>query len=222
MKLETEATKTFILFSKPMTCISSAIFGGGIKTNVSTIANITIPKDLEVSVDLMPDYCRKTLSLARQQVKTSVVLLTAVPQTYLGYSKCQKCFVTAGLGNVSPLNPEKVWDEKSNSIVSYLPGTINCIIVLDDSLTPSALIEGYGIAKMTIAEVIKEWCAAKKLPPGVGTTTDCTALLCPKNGPKLRFAGLGTKVGSDISTMAREATVNAISHKYPNWFQNSK
>jgi adenosylcobinamide amidohydrolase len=221
MNIENQPNKTFFSFSKPMCCISSAIFGGGIKNNVRTIANITVPTDLNVPVELMPDYCRKNLRLFGYKPKKSVVLLTAVPQIYLGHSKCHRCFVTAGLGNVRPLIPDdkyrEVWDEKAGKFTHYSPGTINCIICLDDSLCPSALVEGYGIAKMTIAEIVKDWCQQNHKSPCVGTQTDCTALLCPMTGPQLKFASLGTRMGTDISVMVREATINTISHKYPSF-----
>ncbi len=221
MNIETRPDKTFISFSKQMTCISSAIFGGGIKKNILTVANVTIPTDLNVPVALMPDYCRKTISLSGYHPRSSVVLLTAVPQIYLGYSKCHRCLVTAGLSNVRPLIPKgiwkDVWDEKTGKFTPYSPGTINCIICLNDNLSSSALVEGYGIAKMTIAEVVKDWCKQNNKIPCVGTQTDCTALLCPQNGPQLKFASLGTKISADISVMVRDATINAISHKYPNY-----
>jgi adenosylcobinamide amidohydrolase len=165
----------------------------------------------------MPDYCERVLGLQGEDSKKTVALLTSVPQMYLGQSACGKCLVTAGLGNASPLIPETVWDEKKDEMIVYSPGTINCILVLSDSLTQGALVEAYGMAKIAISEVVRFWSLCRGASVCVGTPTDCTALLCPQNGPKIKFAGLGTKVGADVATLVVDAMTNAIRHRYPDF-----
>ncbi len=200
-----------------MTCLSSAIFGGGLKKNVRSIANVTLPKDLNVAVEQMPDYSRTTLEKIGHSGTSGIVLLTTVPQQYLGLSRNGRCLVTAGLGNACSLIPDNIWDEKKERELAYAPGTINCILVLEDSLEDSALVEGYGLAKMTIMEILQKWSIFQRRPACVGTPTDCLALLCPQQGLRLKFAGLGTKVGADIVQMVREATTNALKHRYPDF-----
>lgn len=217
MKLQKKQDETIVSFCEPMTSISSAILGGGIRRNITSVANITISKDLNVPASLMFDYCESVLDLAGVDSKNTVALLTSVPQIYLGQSACGKCLVTAGLGNACPLIPENVWDEKRDEMMVYRPGTINCILVLSDSLSQSALVEAYGMVKVAISEVVRFWSLCRGDYVYVGTPTDCTALFCPQNGPKIKFAGLGTKIGADIVTSVVDAMTNAIRHRYPDF-----
>lgn len=198
-----------------MKSISSAILGGGIKRDVLCIANATIPQDINVSVNLMPRYSSKIVADSGYPTSKSVVLLTSVPQKYIGVSDNGRCVATAGLGNACPLVPEMVWDESTNGLIKYSPGTINCIVVLDECLSSAAVVEGYGIAKLAIAEIISSWSRYVGMPSCVGTPTDCVALLCPKHARINKFAGVGTKIGADIVCMVREALLNSISHRYP-------
>ena len=142
MQITLKENQTFISFSQPMKSIGSAIWGGGLKKDVRIVANTTIPQNLNVPIEKMPSFCQETLLQNGYSAKNGVVLLTAVPQKYLGQSKNKRCFVTAGLGNACPLIPKTIWDEKSNSTKTYTPGTINCILILTDCLSDSALIEG--------------------------------------------------------------------------------
>ena len=217
MQITLKEDQTFISFSQPMKSIGSAIWGGGLKKDVLTVANITIPKNLNVPIEQMPNFCKETLTQNDYLAKNGVVLLTAVPQKYLGQSTNKRCFVTAGLGNVYPLIPKTIWDEKNNKTQIYTPGTINCILILDDCLNDQALVEGYGLAKIALAEIIREWSEYRNQAICVGTPTDCLTLLCPNSGPQLRFAGLGTKIGVNLVQIVREATNNALRHKYPDF-----
>jgi len=215
MKIKKYEDKTLIAFSRPMKCISSAIWGGGMRKDILCVANVTIPQNINIPVRSMPSYSRNIVINNGYSSGQSVVLMTSVPQKYIGISDDFKCIVTAGLGNACSLAPETVWDESINDIVIYSPGTINCIIVLDDCLSSSAMVEGYGIAKLAIAEIISSWSNYVGMSTCVGTPTDCVALLCPKDLRKNRFAGIGTKIGSDIVYSVRGALLNAIAYKYP-------
>jgi adenosylcobinamide amidohydrolase len=70
---------------------------------------------------------------------------------------------------------------------------------------------------VAIAEMVQKWSAHKRIPVCVGTPTDRIAVLCPTNAddrPKLKFAGLGTKIGADLCRMVQAALTEAIQHKY--------
>lgn len=206
--------QTVLRFPEPMVCISSAILGGGIKDNVRTVANATLSQDDYVPIDSMGDFCRDIISSCGFSADEAVVLLTSVPQKFLGQSDDGRCIATVGLGNACPLIPDLVWNEEGNKFQRYIPGTINCVITLNESLSPSALVEGYGVAKMAIAEIIGVWSSYRGINACFGTPTDCTAILSPQNGRQMKFAGLSTKIGSDIVRLTREAVIDAITYKY--------
>lgn len=216
MTIIKDEDKTLVTFSRPMKSISSAILGGGIKRDVLCIANVTIPQDINISVSSMPNYSRKIITKSGYFAKNSVVLLTSVPQKYIGISTNGKCITTAGLGNACPLVPEMVWDEGIDGLVRYSPGTINCIVALYDCLTTAAMVEGYGVIKMAIAEIISSWSSYVGMQSCVGTPTDCVALLCPKHSVRInKFAGIGTKIGADIVYAVRESLLSSINYRYP-------
>ena len=217
MNIENYPEKTIISFPFPMTCISSAPFGGGIRKDVRTIANLTIPRNLKIPADGMPSYCEEVLGYLDCVVDKSIALLTAVPQIYFGQSKSGKCFATVGLGNACKIIPDNVWDEASEKMILYSPGTINCVVELNCNLSSSALVDAHGIAKIAIAEFVRGWSAFMNLPAYVGTPTDCVVLACLQSGPEMKFAGLGTKIGADIVTMVNEAMTEAVLHKYPDF-----
>jgi len=217
MNIENYPEKTIISFPFPMTCISSALLGGGIRKNVSTVINLTIPSNLKIPADSMSNYCEEVLCYLACVPDKSIALLTSVPQIYAGLSKSGECFTTVGLGNACKLIPDLVWDETDDKMVSYSPGTINCVIALNYNLSPSALVDGYGIAKIAIAEFVRSWSLFMGFPDFVGTPTDCVVLACLESGPELKFAGLGTKIAAEIVTMINEAMTQAVLHKYPDF-----
>ena len=212
--------QTILRFPEPMFCISSAILGGGIRKKITTIANVTLSKDDYISIKSMKNFCKRSLTSNGYSSKDAVVLLTSVPQMFMGQSNDYSCVATVGLGNACCLDPEMVWNEEEEQFQRYNPGTINCILVLNNHLSYSAMIEGYGVAKMTIAEVIKAWSSYMGINSCVGTPTDCLAIVSASKGKKLNFAGLSTKIGSDIVVKVREAILDAIAYKYNDFVNN--
>ncbi len=210
-KVETEFETTVIKFSRPMRCISSAIFGGGIRT-IKSIVNYTLQEGECPDISEMKMFCHQILINFGLDPNFGVVLLTTVPQCSGVWSK--DCLVTAGLGNAVPIESEPVWDEEKSEYV-YNPGTINCIHIVSQNLSDQALVEANAMVRMSIAMQMIEWSSVYSNQVCVGTPTDCTAVISPIEGPSLQFAGLATKVGFDLVRNTRLAFKRALAHKYP-------
>ncbi|MEX0918461.1 MAG: adenosylcobinamide amidohydrolase [Candidatus Paceibacterota bacterium] len=211
--IETEAVTGVRLFS-PMLSISNAIFGGGLRP-VSAIINYSLQPGEYPEVEEMPEFCRSLATNLDCDPQTTVVMLTTVPQRYRGRSDDGSCLITAGLGNAVPLLPELEWDEREGAY-AYNPGTINTLIVSREALSSSALVEAYGTAKLGLSEAVRNWSDSyhpeREL---IGTPTDGLTIVCPDVDPKLRFAGLGSRTGSELIRRIREAFNEALSHRYP-------
>lgn len=109
-----------------------------------------------------------------------------------------QCLATVGLGNA-----ERVGHRRGHAAAGY--GTINLVVLIDQGLTQSAMIEAMTIAAQ--ARTLAVLSTRIALPQGLatGTGTDCIALACDPG--QTAFAGLHTELGEAIGRAVHDAVL---------------
>jgi adenosylcobinamide amidohydrolase len=115
-----------------------------------------------------------------------------------------ECFATVGLSNALAVGDPPTYEEHT--------GTINLIVVLNQALSPSALIEAVQIA--TEAKVQGLYAAKVKSTVtdtlATGTGTDCVAVACPPGEPIYQYCGKHTRLGELLGRVVGQAMEEGI------------
>jgi adenosylcobinamide amidohydrolase len=205
---------TVLHLAEDMTCLSPAVYGGGIR-QVRHVINYTLG-DEWITYANMPAACEAIAKRHNCDPRRTTVLLTAAWQSGCRWSADAQTMATAGIGNAASLYATHHIEaaEAADAV-----GTINTVHVLDQTLTENALIEAYGIVKMAIADVLRRTgCTSVDEADGgmvaAGTPTDRSAIVCSQRHAPLHFAGLKTRVGVQLATQTNEALSSALTDKY--------
>jgi adenosylcobinamide amidohydrolase len=197
-----------------MTCLSPAVYGGGIR-QVRHVINYTLG-DEWITYSNMPAACEAIAKRYDCDPRRTTVLLTAAWQSGCRWSSNKRTLATAGMGNAASLYPTETMEaaETADAV-----GTINTVHVIDQTLTENALIEAYGIVKMAIADALRRTgytsvAAADGGAAAAGTPTDRSAIICSQQYAPLHFAGLKTRIASQLATQTYEALTSALADKY--------
>jgi adenosylcobinamide hydrolase len=197
-----------VLVSLPKTCraASSAPLGFGI-LEVNRVLILQVPKDYnsERPEEELRDLINK-LKLGNNTVGLMTAakvrkVLTVTHQTL--ENLLVTVIITAGTSNAlvageTPFNLKK-GEEGGSS------GTINIIAIIDKALTDGALVN----AVITVTEAKSLALRNLGFDAG-GTTTDSVVVVCPTEGEKLKYAGIGTEVGVLLSRAVRDAIVESL------------
>lgn len=140
---------------------------------------------------------------------TGVLMERLVRKTVQHADLTIECFATVGLSNALAVGDLATYEEQL--------GTINCIVAINQSLAPAAMIEAVQI--VTEAKVRALHTAGmKSTVSGVlatGTGTDCVAVACPTVGARYRYCGKHTKLGALIGQGVLSAVAEGIQKTLP-------
>jgi adenosylcobinamide amidohydrolase len=152
------------------------------------------------------------LALAqRLQTPTPVVgLMTGVLMERLAHRVVRRdelfleCFATVGLSNALAVGDPATYEEK--------PGTINLIVVLNQPLTESALVEATTIVTeaKTQALFTARIKSTRSDTLATGTGTDCVAVACPQGVAASRYCGKHTLLGELLGRVVSEAMAEGL------------
>lgn len=196
---------------------------GPFSQSVHAIVNATQGRDEYVEADFAVDYCHDRLAEFGLEPERSVVLMTAVPQTYLQHEIVEfettglrvEVFCTAGMGNAVAPGDQALYDEDLEPI-NQAPGTINIIVVVNRALTDTAMLELIQVATMAKCQALFTLGQESRLSDRIalGTGTDCIALAGLAHAQQvLRFGGLSTKLGEAVSRAVSATVSAAVMHQ---------
>ena len=120
-----------------------------------------------------------------------------------------ECFATVGLSNALAVGDPASYAEQL--------GTINLIVVVNQSFTPAAMIEAVQIvteAKVS-ALVTAEIRSTMSQALATGTGTDCVAIACPVAETAYRYCGKHTKLGELLGRVVSNAVGEGIQKTFP-------
>lgn len=184
---------------------------------------------------LLANFCKKE----RIDAANAVGLLTAASMQSLSMASrtaqgvTVDVLVTAGIGNSRSAGADADWfvvcENENGDEQEMTPGTINTIIIVNAPLTQEAQVEAYAIAieaKCSACVNHGIVCAKDPTKLGMGTGTDCCALIAPCHPPQsnakkgdnekgavrkiIKHAGKHTLFAEMIGQAVSEATSKAI------------
>ena len=189
----------------PLKVVSSAALNGGL-IHARSIVNCHVDKNFK---SFHPTaYLQKITSKLGLRGPT-VGLMTAVRlKNYsLKTSRDPKVttIVTAGLSY-----PAAAGDEIDISEVHH--GTINTILIIDGSLTDSAMIDAVKTATEAKTLALRSLDVRSRFSDEVAsdTTTDAVCIACTERGKRCEYAGTATSLGQAIARTTRGAVEEAI------------
>lgn len=187
--------------------LSWAPLNGGL-VEARTILNHQV--DVQAYSTLEPETYLSSLAQRLQVERPVVGLMTGVLMERLVRRVIQtntlrlECFATVGLSNALAVGDPPTYEER--------PGTINLIIALNQSLSPSALVEAVQI----VTEAKVQGLYAAKIKSTVsntlatGTGTDCVAIACPQGEPTYQYCGKHTRLGELLGRVVGKAIEEGI------------
>jgi iron complex transport system ATP-binding protein len=214
LRWEVNQERLLIESAKPLAALSSAVYGGGEK-RVRRIVNRHV--SLSYSADDPLREIRSWLNQKKLEAKETVVLLTAAHVNEGSWCFVEEktfrlaVFSTAGVSNAARAGNRYpvFWHKPAGS-----PGTINLILLIDGSLTPSAMVNAVITATEAKAAALHDLrITDRKGQPATGTTTDAIAVAATQitlDGYVHAYAGVSSPLGSAIGQAVYQTVREAI------------
>lgn len=193
---------------EPLTCLSSAVVGGGY-TRAQEIINLHVDKNYD-GPNPAQDLNRYAVQAGIE--KPYLGLMTAVfPQEaeWLTLSKNDmhvSAVITAGVNNATAAGLEEPVTRPRQA------GTINIILISSTRLSPPAMVNAVMTATEAKSAVLGELgIQTSAHNQATGTSTDAVVMACLDRGPTLSYAGPLTTPGWMIGKAVREILHNQLS-----------
>ncbi|MBX6395570.1 MAG: bifunctional adenosylcobinamide kinase/adenosylcobinamide-phosphate guanylyltransferase [Alicyclobacillaceae bacterium] len=193
---------------RPWESLSSAVYGGGRRSGIRAVANITV--DMSYDGDEPARDIRGRLRVAGVPAP-AVGMMTAVDVTKARWAVAEgpagKWFamVTAGVRNALCAGEEPGWLRRG-------PGTVNMIVAYEGVLAEEAAVNAVITLTEVKARVFRERgirCADSGLT-ATGTSTDAVAVLYRPDGPKAVYAGPGSEAGHTLARLVHRLLHEAL------------
>lgn len=115
-----------------------------------------------------------------------------------------ECFATVGVSNALAVGDSATYQEK--------PGTINTIVVVEQSLTVEAMVEAIAVVTEAKVRVLSEARIKSTVSDrlATGTGTDCVVIACADGTPAYRYCGKHTALGELLGRVAYEAMTEGL------------
>jgi adenosylcobinamide amidohydrolase len=180
-----------------MRAIASAPRGGGIGLR-QWVINAQVPSNYSrTDIDVHLDDLARELGLNGE----GVGFLTAAAVERFASAQDGDAEVVATVGLHHP-----TWAAADDPVKDVAVGTINIVAFLQGDAEDAALVN----AVSTITEA-KSQALLELGVPGTGTASDALCVLAPVGGPKIRFAGPRSDVGSRLARAVHRAVVEGAS-----------
>jgi adenosylcobinamide amidohydrolase len=204
-----DAAGVAVTAAAPLTCVSSAIVGGGL-AEVRAILNVHVSKtsaEAEAMAALQAFAARHHVRAPYAGMLTAAWTEKAELATARRGALTALAVVTVGLGN-------RVTAGVSPPVAAAAPSTINTIVVVDGAAEVPALVN----AAMTVTEVktlalIEAGAKGADGHPATGTSTDAVVIAITGHGAVERFGG----PVSDLGWVAAEAASTALRRGIARW-----
>jgi adenosylcobinamide hydrolase len=191
-----------VTFPQLFRVLSWAPLNGGFGT-ARTIINHHVPMDgspahePEIFLQLRAD--RLALPAPVVGLMTGVQMERLVRRAGQDGELRLECFATVGVRNALAIGDRATYAEQL--------GTINLIVVVNQPLSATALIE--GVEMVTEAKVQALYVGGVRSTVSdhlaTGTGTDCIAIACPIREPAYRYCGKHTRLGELLGQVVDEA-----------------
>ena len=201
LAVEADAEAVVVRAESPLRAVSSAIVGGGV-AEVRSIVNLHVPRGFRCDEgERRLDEFVTARSLARPYVGLLTGAATERAEQALAHHDGVTAWVavTLGLSNrvTAGLSPAVAWR----------PSTINTIVVVDAEPEDAALVN--LVITATEVKTLALAAADVRAAGGTlasGTSTDAIVIAATGRGPRCRFGGPASELGSLVARAVKSAT----------------
>ena len=219
-----------ISLKQPHLVLSSSSENGGLHSDLKYVINNQccegsalhpVAKDLHLLS--RQELHQKVCAEVQTDPKLSAVITTAANMDYaaINTQTYDDTTVTAiatagGEGNAGCAGDPAQWHESPDGIVpadKSFSGTINIILILHQSLSPSALVRSTISATEAKSAALQELAVPSKYSSSLstGTGTDQIAAICPlADSPRFHWCGHHSKLGELIGLAVKSAVKEAL------------
>jgi iron complex transport system ATP-binding protein len=196
-----------ITFERPMKALSSAVLNGGL-VNARSIVNYHVPKTFS---EPHPDKYLERIASRLRLPRPTIGLMTAVNIRNASVNKAREkdarvvSVITAGLSY-----PAAAGDNVS--IEGVHQGTINTVILVEGSLTESAMVNAVKTATEAKSVALRDLDIKSRFSgqTASGTTSDSICVASCRNIPEWNYAGTSTAIGQAIARSVRAGVEDAV------------
>ncbi|MGL4523418.1 MAG: adenosylcobinamide amidohydrolase [Bacilli bacterium] len=209
--IEVDTTCYILKTAMAYDCLSGALYGGG-KRAANFIFNGHV--DVAYHSDFPQNDCYEEIKKHTNTPEQSIGMLTAVKMEQLAiYSQHfahanVDVIITAGISNGVEVG------KALETFSSYLPGTINCVVLFDGQLSESAKYQLYATIVEAKTAALTALCEKNPNQMRItGTSTDCVVLATKqKNEDEKRYiyAGSATEIGNGVAQLVRKGIMKSL------------
>ncbi|MFH1429951.1 MAG: adenosylcobinamide amidohydrolase [Candidatus Uhrbacteria bacterium] len=190
-------------------------------TPIHAVVNYTLTDDERGDLGRgAVDFCNRVLRDEALDPRTSITLLTVVPQEQLQHCLVERestglevrAFCTAGIRSAIAPGDPTLYDEEFEERTPE-PGTINIITIINRQLTQSAMLELTQVITMAKCQAMYRIGAVSRLSNRIalGTGTDCIVVGgLRKCAIRLRYGGMHVKLAELTACAVDEVVTRAI------------
>lgn len=187
-----------------------APFNGGAMC-AAAIVNHQIETGNRFATEHPDAYLRAIIPRLGLKARNSVAMMTGVDIRRTAYASARRGdFIVGGWCTAGCSNALRIGDPASVGPIP--PGTINLVLAVNQSLSPSAMAEALAMATEARVLVVCEAgvSSTRSGQPATGTGTDCIVVASPARAPSHRFCGKHTVIGELIGKAALRACGKAL------------
>jgi adenosylcobinamide kinase/adenosylcobinamide-phosphate guanylyltransferase len=151
--------------------------------------------------------------------RRTVAMMTGVPMRYAAAAKASRNGLTIGVWCTAGCsNALRVGDPGTVELgvaEAPLPGTINIIVLINQPLSDSAMVEAVQIASegRVVAVDLAKIKSVMSDETATGTGTDCIVVAAPDRAAKHVYCGKHTRLGELIGRTVVRSCTRALSHR---------
>ncbi|KPC74538.1 hypothetical protein ADL26_08710 [Thermoactinomyces vulgaris] len=217
LTVQWDAEMIQLVAAKPLTCLSSAVVGGGVQQAVRIINRHVDKQYDELDPTKEINEWLATRGIPREG---TVVLLTAADLTLGSEQTAEtptfslRTWVTAGVGNAARAGQKgPTFREPSFG----MPGTINILLLIEGAVAPAALVGGVITATEAKAAALADLGVTDcKGLVATGTTTDAVVIAATGNiqgGVIHPYAGTLSPLGQAIARTVYAGVTEAVENE---------
>jgi adenosylcobinamide amidohydrolase len=203
---------SLLSLTEDYTCLSSAIFGGGLQRKRHWLnLYVSGAEVAETPEQSLANYC----NALHIDSKKSIGMMTAASMNSLRFYSTERnhiaftAILTTGLSNARCAGDKA--DEQAKA------GTINLCLISHQALSPAALVEALTMATEAKAAALQQLGVKSFASDNIatGTGTDTTAVMAKQTGPALDYVGKHTVAGELLAQACIQALKESLALYYP-------
>jgi adenosylcobinamide kinase/adenosylcobinamide-phosphate guanylyltransferase len=190
--------------------LSWASLGGGF-ARADYLVNHQVHENDRAATDAPRRYLTRVVRELGRDPRTAVAIMTGANIRHAGIATARRHgFVVSAWCTAGCSNALRVGDLAT--VETTKPGTINLIVVTNQAIERSAMVEALQIAveARVVAMLTARLISTRSEKLATGTGTDCVVIAAPDSAPAHAYCGKHTRLGELIGRASLRACTRAL------------